>query len=58
MSTPAKTQQPLPKITEEGLTDLRQRIASNHRYVEHPWNYEATDDAIRHKATIGDDNPL
>jgi acyl dehydratase len=48
-----------PKITEEGLNDLRQRIGVKITDTLEPWNYEATRDAIRHYAHgIGDDNPL
>jgi acyl dehydratase len=48
-----------PKITEEGLADLRTRIGVKIENTVEPWNYEATRDAIRHYAHgIGDDNPL
>ena len=48
-----------PKITEEGLDDLRKRIGVKITDTVEPWNYEATRDAIRHYAHgIGDDNPL
>lgn len=48
-----------PKITEEGLADLRGRIGVKIENTVEPWNYEATRDAIRHYAHgIGDDNPL
>ena len=48
-----------PKITEEGLDDLRKRIGVKIENTVEPWNYEATRDAIRHYAHgIGDDNPL
>ncbi|MCT2399149.1 FAS1-like dehydratase domain-containing protein [Novosphingobium mangrovi (ex Huang et al. 2023)] len=48
-----------PKITEEGLDDLRSRIGVKIENTIEPWNYEATRDAIRHYAHgIGDDNPL
>ncbi|HMN43621.1 MAG TPA: MaoC family dehydratase N-terminal domain-containing protein [Povalibacter sp.] len=48
-----------PKITEEGLAELRQRIGVKIEKTVEPWNYEATRDAIRHYAHgIGDDNPL
>jgi acyl dehydratase len=48
-----------PKITEEGLADLRKRIGVKIEKTVEPWNYEATRDAIRHYAHgIGDDNPL
>ena len=48
-----------PKITEEGLDDLRKRIGVKITDTIEPWNYEATRDGIRHYAHgIGDDNPL
>ena len=48
-----------PKITEQGLADLRTRIGIKIENTIEPWNYEATRDAIRHYAHgIGDDNPL
>jgi acyl dehydratase len=48
-----------PKITEEGLDDLRERIGVKIENTVEPWNYEATRDSIRHYAHgIGDDNPL
>jgi acyl dehydratase len=48
-----------PKITEEGLAELRKRIGVKIENMVEPWNYEATRDAIRHYAHgIGDDNPL
>ena len=48
-----------PKITEEGLADLRKRIGVKIENTIEPWNYEATRDAVRHYAHgIGDDNPL
>jgi acyl dehydratase len=48
-----------PKITEQGLDDLRKRINVPITDTLEPWNYEATRDAIRHYAHgIGDDNPL
>ncbi len=48
-----------PKITEEGLADLRTRIGVKIENTIEPWNYEATRDAVRHYAHgIGDDNPL
>ena len=47
-----------PKITEEGLADLRKRIGVKVENTIEPWNYEASRDAIRHYAHgIGDDNP-
>ena len=39
-----------PKITEEGLADLRKRIGVKITDTIEPWNYEATRDAIRHYA--------
>jgi acyl dehydratase len=54
-----KPQQRFPKITEEGLADLRKRIGVKIENTVEPWNYEASRDAIRHYAHgIGDDNPL
>ena len=48
-----------PKITEQGLEDLRRRIGVKITDTLEPWCYEATRDAIRHYAHgIGDDNPL
>ena len=48
-----------PKITEEGLERLRQRIGVKIESTLEPWCHEATRDAIRHYAHgIGDDNPL
>jgi acyl dehydratase len=48
-----------PRITEEGLADLRQRIGVKIENTVEPWNHEASRDAIRHYAHgIGDDNPL
>ena len=48
-----------PKITEEGLNDLRSRIGVKIGQTAEPWCYEATRDNIRHYAHgIGDDNPL
>ncbi len=48
-----------PKITEDGLADLRKRIGVKIEKTVEPWNYEATRDAIRHYAHgIGDNNPL
>lgn len=48
-----------PKITEEGLAALRERIGVPIVDTVEPWNYEASRDAIRHYAHgIGDDNPL
>ncbi|MCC7273604.1 MAG: MaoC family dehydratase N-terminal domain-containing protein [Alphaproteobacteria bacterium] len=48
-----------PKITEEGLDDLRRRIGVKIGEMPEPWCHEATRDNIRHYAHgIGDDNPL
>jgi len=48
-----------PKITAEGLADLRARIGVKITDTIEPWCYEATRDNIRHYAHgIGDDNPL
>src|ERR1700760_461690 len=60
MSTPAKlVTNRFPKITEEGLEDLRKRIGVPITDTVQPWNYEASRDAIRDYAHgIGDDNPL
>ena len=59
MSANAVTASRFPKITEEGLNDLRKRIGVKITDTVEPWNYEATRDAIRHYAHgIGDDNPL
>ena len=54
-----KTESRFPKITEEGLDDLRKRIGVSIGVTAEPWCYEATRDNIRHYAHgIGDDNPL
>ncbi|MFS0849570.1 MaoC family dehydratase N-terminal domain-containing protein [Novosphingobium panipatense] len=59
MATTAEPKNKFPKITEEGLDDLRQRIGVKIENTVEPWNYEASRDAIRHYAHgIGDDNPL
>ena len=48
-----------PKITEQGLEELRERIGVRITDTVEPWNHEATRDAIRHYAHgIGDENPL
>jgi acyl dehydratase len=48
-----------PKITEQGLDDLRRRIGVKIGSTVEPWCHEATRDNIRHYAHgIGDDNPL
>ncbi|MEX2618245.1 MAG: MaoC family dehydratase N-terminal domain-containing protein [Alphaproteobacteria bacterium] len=53
------TVEEFPKITEEGLAALRERIGVKIGKTAEPWCYEATRDNIRHYAHgIGDDNPL
>ncbi|WP_375175133.1 MaoC family dehydratase N-terminal domain-containing protein [Pseudooceanicola sp.] len=53
------TQRQFPKITQEGLDALSQRIGVKIENTVEPWCYEATRDNIRHYAHgIGDDNPL
>lgn len=48
-----------PKITEQGMDALRQRIGVKIENTLEPWCHEATRDNIRHYAHgIGDDNPL
>ena len=48
-----------PKITEQGLDELRARIGVRIENTLEPWCHEATRDNIRHYAHgIGDDNPL
>ncbi len=48
-----------PKITDEGLAQLRARIGLPIDNTVEPWCHEATRDNIRHYAHgIGDDNPL
>ena len=48
-----------PKITDQGLDELRRRIGVRIGVTAEPWCYEATRDNIRHYAHgIGDDNPL
>ena len=48
-----------PKITQQGLDDLRKRIGIKIGATAEPWCHEATRDNIRHYAHgIGDDNPL
>jgi acyl dehydratase len=48
-----------PKITDEGVAELRERIGAKIEKTLEPWCYEATRDNIRHYAYgIGDDNPL
>ena len=60
MATPEKTTtERFPKITEQGIEDLKKRIGVRITDTVEPWNYEATRDNIRHYAHgIGDDNPL
>ena len=54
-----KIEREFPKITQQGLDDLRQRIGVKIGATAEPWCYEATRDNIRHYAHgIGDDNPL
>ena len=54
-----ETYDEFPKITQEGLDDLRKRIGVKITDTAEPWNYEATRDGIRHYAHgIGDANPL
>src|SRR6185295_14224472 len=56
---PMATQQLFPKITQQGLDDLRRRIGVPITDTLEPWCHEATRDNIRHYAHgIGDDNPL
>jgi acyl dehydratase len=53
------TEREFPKITEQGLDDLRRRIGVKIGSTVEPWCHEATRDNIRHYAHgIGDDNPL
>lgn len=48
-----------PKITQNGLDELRERIGVKIGATAEPWCHEATRDNIRHYAHgIGDDNPL
>ncbi|WP_029002293.1 FAS1-like dehydratase domain-containing protein [Azohydromonas australica] len=55
----SRIERTFPKITEQGLDDLRQRIGVKIGATAEPWCYEATRDNIRHYAHgIGDDNPL
>jgi acyl dehydratase len=56
---PDSTERRFPKITEQGLDLLRQRIGVKIGATLEPWCHEATRDNIRHYAHgIGDDNPL
>ncbi|MEJ8810342.1 MaoC family dehydratase N-terminal domain-containing protein [Variovorax ureilyticus] len=53
------TERTFPKITDNGLDELRERIGLKIGVTAEPWCYEATRDNIRHYAHgIGDDNPL
>jgi acyl dehydratase len=55
----AEPQRLFPKITQEAMDDLSQRIGIKIENTVEPWCYEATRDNIRHYAHgIGDDNPL
>jgi acyl dehydratase len=48
-----------PKITDQALDELRERIGKKIEDTLEPWCHEATRDNIRHYAHgIGDDNPL
>src|ERR1700676_341678 len=48
-----------PKVTDQGIDDLRRRIGVRIENTQEPWCHEATRDNIRHWAHgIGDDNPL
>ena len=48
-----------PKVTDQGIDDLRRRIGVRIENTQEPWCHEATRDNIRHYAHgIGDDNPL
>jgi acyl dehydratase len=59
LTLPDAGRRTFPKITDEGLADLRQRIGVTISDSVEPWCYEATRDNIRHYAHgIGDDNPL
>ena len=54
-----ETERLFPRITEDGLAALRERIGVKIGDTAEPWCYEATRDNIRHYAHgIGDDNPL
>ncbi|HJS87662.1 MAG TPA: MaoC family dehydratase N-terminal domain-containing protein [Acetobacteraceae bacterium] len=55
----AEASRRFPRITEQGLDDLRRRIGVRIENTLEPWCHEATRDNIRHYAHgIGDDNPL
>jgi acyl dehydratase len=59
MSSSLIGQRSFPKITEQGLEDLKRRLGVKIGSTAEPWCYEATRDNIRHYAHgIGDDNPL
>ena len=59
LSPVKKITREFPKITEQGMEDLRRRIGVPVVGTVEPWCYEATRDNIRHYAHgIGDDNPL
>ena len=59
MSSSLIGQRSFPKITEQGLEDLKRRLGVKIGLTAEPWCYEATRDNIRHYAHgIGDDNPL
>ena len=59
MSLARTVERSFPKITENGLDELRKRIGVKIGVTAEPWCYEATRDNIRHYAHgIGDDNPL
>ena len=48
-----------PRITEQALDELRERLGKPIEHQADPWCHEATRDNIRHYAHgIGDDNPL
>ncbi|HTO51573.1 MAG TPA: MaoC family dehydratase N-terminal domain-containing protein [Burkholderiales bacterium] len=54
-----KIEREFPKITQQGLDELRERIGVKIGATAEPWCHEATRDNIRHYAHgIGDDNPL
>jgi acyl dehydratase len=57
--TTTTTERTFPKITDNGLDELRERIGQKIGATAEPWCHEATRDNIRHYAHgIGDDNPL
>src|SRR5262245_1176910 len=54
-----KFEREFPKITQQGLDELRERVGVKIGATAEPWCHEATRDSIRHYAHgIGDDNPL